>query len=162
MSIRNRMIAAVLLACLPAMAGAQQIAFGGIRGDTRAPVEVTADQLAVNQETGVAVFSGNVVIGQGAMRLQATQVQVEYDPADRTRISRLRATGGVTLVSAAEAAEAREAVYDVVAGSVTLSGNVLLTQGPSVMSGQKLTVDLATGTGQMDGRVRTILQPGGN
>lgn len=41
-----------------------------------------------------------------------------------------------------------------------MTGDVLLTQGESVMSGQKLSVNLRSGTGQMDGRVRTILQPG--
>ena len=56
--------------------------------------------------------------------------------------------------------EAREAVYDVAAGTVEMTGDVLLTQAENVLSGQRLTVDLRTGTGQMDGRVRTILQPG--
>jgi lipopolysaccharide export system protein LptA len=43
-----------------------------------------------------------------------------------------------------------------------MTGEVLLTQGGNVMSGQKLTVDLTAGTGRMDGRVKTILQPSGN
>ena len=42
-----------------------------------------------------------------------------------------------------------------------ITGDVLLTQGDNVMSGQKLTVDLKTGMGHMDGRVRTVLQPEG-
>ena len=92
--------------------------------------------------------------------LSAALVRVEYGNADRSRISRLHASGGVTLVSQAEAAEAREAVYDVAAGTVEMTGDVLLTQAENVLSGQRLTVDLRTGTGQMDGRVRTILQPG--
>ncbi|WP_420353073.1 hypothetical protein [Paenirhodobacter sp.] len=41
-----------------------------------------------------------------------------------------------------------------------MTGDVVLKQGPNVMSGQKLMVDLRSGTGRMDGRVRTILQPG--
>lgn len=143
-------------------AQAQQVAFGGIRADISAPVEITSDTLSVNQADGSATFSGNVVIGQGDMRLQAQNVRVEYAQGDRTRIQKLHASGGVTLASVAEAAEAQEAVYEVTSGTIVLSGNVLLTQGANVMSGQKLTVDLSSGTGQMDGRVRTILQPGGN
>lgn len=143
-------------------AQAQQVAFGGIRADISAPVEITSDTLSVNQADGSATFSGNVVIGQGDMRLQAQNVRVEYAQGDRTRIQKLHASGGVTLASAAEAAEAQEAVYEVTSGTIVLSGNVLLTQGANVMSGQKLTVDLSSGTGQMDGRVRTILQPRGN
>jgi len=154
--------AALILALSPLAAVAQQVAFGGIKADTRAPVEVTADALAVNQTDGTATFTGNVVIGQGEMRLQAETVLVEYAQGDRSRIERLHASGGVTLVSAADAAEATDAVYEVETGRVTLTGNVLLTQGANVMAGQKLTVDLNSGTGQMEGRVRTILQPGGN
>ena len=96
------------------------------------------------------------------MRLTAAQVEVVYGQGDQSRIDRLHATGGVTLVSAREAAEASEAMYDVTKGTVVMTGDVLLTQGENVMSGQRLDVDLATGTGQMQGRVRTILQPGGN
>ena len=143
-------------------AHAQQVAFGGIRADISAPVEITSDSLSVNQTDGSATFSGNVVIGQGDMRLQAENVRVEYAQGDTSRIQKLHASGGVTLASATEAAEAREAVYEVPSGTIVLSGDVLLTQGSNVMSGQKLTVDLSSGTGQMDGRVRTILQPGGN
>lgn len=153
-------VLALLLSGLAAQA--QQVAFGGIRADISAPVEITSDTLSVNQADGSATFSGNVVIGQGDMRLQAQNVRVEYAQGDRTRIQKLHASGGVTLASAAEAAEAPEAVYEVTSGTIVLTGNVLLTQGANVMSGQKLTVDLSSGTGQMDGRVRTILQPGGN
>ncbi len=152
--------ALVMLGLLVGAAQAQQVAFGGLRTDVTAPVEVTADSLAVNQTDGTATFTGNVLIVQGPMRLSAALVRVEYGNADRSRISRLHASGGVTLVSQAEAAEAREAVYDVAAGTVEMTGDVLLTQAENVLSGQRLTVDLRTGTGQMDGRVRTILQPG--
>jgi lipopolysaccharide export system protein LptA len=106
------------------------------------------------------VFSGHVLIVQGPMRLQAETVTVQYDGADRSRISRLHATGGVTLVSKTEAAEAKEALYQVGSGAVELTGDVLVTQGANVLSGQHMTIDLKTGTGRMDGRVGTILQTG--
>lgn len=155
-----RLFAAIfVLICCVLPAAAQQIAFAGLRGDTKAPVEVTADSLAVNQADGTATFTGNVLIVQGQMRLSAGEVNVEYG-ADHSKIAKLHATGGVTMVSASEAAEAKEALYAVEDGTVVLSGDVLLTQGENVLSGQKLTVDLATGTGQMEGRVRTVLQPG--
>ncbi|MFD2173123.1 lipopolysaccharide transport periplasmic protein LptA [Rhodobacter lacus] len=149
--------------CLALGAGAsvaQQVAFAGLRTDTSEPVEVTADSLAVNQTDGNAVFTGNVLITQGPMRLKAERVQVQYGSADRRSISELQASGGVTLVTAAEAAESREAVYDVAKGAVVMTGDVILTQGENVLSGQRLDVDLKTGTGTMQGRVRTILQPG--
>ena len=48
------------------------------------------------------------------------------------------------------------------ARQVTMTGDVRLTQGQNVISGQKLVVNLDTGTGTMEGRVRTTLTPGGN
>jgi lipopolysaccharide export system protein LptA len=61
-----------------------------------------------------------------------------------------------------DAAEAQEAVYTIDSGVIVLSGDVLLTQGPSAMSGQKLTINLKDGTGVMEGRVTTTFVPGGN
>ena len=126
------------------------------------PVQVEADSLQVNQTTGEATFTGNVVIGQGEMRLSAAEVTVVYAAGGNERISSLRATGGVTLVSGRDAAEAQEAAYDVEAGTVALTGDVVLTQGQNVLSGQQATVDLNTGAANITGRVRTVLQPGGN
>ena len=138
------------------------VAFGGIKSDTSQPVEVTADQLSVNQTDGTATFTGNVVVIQGDLRLGASTVRVEYATDDRTRVERIVASGGVTLVSADEAAEAKDAVYTVANGQVVMTGDVLLTQNGGTIAGQKLSVDLKTGTGQMDGRVRTIISPKGS
>ena len=142
-------------------AGAQQIAFGELGQNTDAPVEVTADRLEVDQPSGSAVFSGDVTVGQGDMTLEADQVRVEYEEGGEG-IRRLLATGGVTLVNGAEAAEAQEAEYTIASGVVVMTGDVLLTQRGSALSSERLTVNLKTGTGTMEGRVRSILQPGGN
>ena len=161
---RAALIAVMTLTVLPA-AAQQVVAFGGMRADTKAPVEVSADSLTVNQSDGTALFQGNVVIGQGEMRLSAQTVRVEYAaPAQggQQRIRALDASGGVTLVSGADAAEAQSARYEVEAGLVTLTGDVLLTQGNNVMSGDRVVVNLADGTAQAQGRVRSVLQPGGN
>ena len=159
-------LAALFLGCLiclaPAAVQAQAeatVAFGSMKGDPTLPVEVTADQLRVNQATGIAIFSGSVIVIQGTMRLTAPEVQVDY-AADGKKIARLHATGGVTLANGGEAAEAQEAVYTIDSGQVVMTGDVLLTQGTSAISGKLLTVDLATGTGVMEGRVQTVFVPG--
>lgn len=137
---------------------AQSSGFGNAQ-DVKQPVEVTADQLQVDQRTGLAVFTGNVLIGQGGMRLSADKVTVTYAQGNAQRISALKAEGNVTLSSGSDAAEARTADYNVERGTVILTGDVLLTQGANVLAGQTVTVDLATGTAQAQGRVRSVLQP---
>lgn len=137
------------------------MAFGTIRQDTNQPVEVTADNLSVDQSTGTAIFTGNVLIGQGEMRLSAARVLVVYR-AENAGIARLEATGGVTLVSGPDAAESERADYNIDDGTIVMSGNVLLAQGASALSADKMSVRLSDGTAQMSGRVKTILQTGGN
>jgi len=155
-----RLLSLIGLLALPGHLAAQgaQIAFGDTQQDANAPVEVTADNLSVSQSDGTAEFTGNVLIGQGEMRLAAPRVLVIY-LQDESGIERLQATGGVTLVSGEDAAEASEASYNVVTGMIEMQGDVLLVQGPNAVSGDRLFVDTRAGTARMSGRVKTVLQP---
>lgn len=143
------------------LAAQTNINLGGITTDASAPVEVAADNLTVDQDTGTATFTGNVQIGQGDLRLSAGSVEVVYG-SGTGEIERLQATGGVTFVTATEAAEAQNADYNIAGGTLTLSGEVLLTQGASAISAERMTVNLASGNAQLSGRVRTVFQQGGN
>jgi lipopolysaccharide export system protein LptA len=95
------------------------------------------------------------------MRLSAPRVLVVYKEG-RSGIERLEATGGVTLVSGPDAAESQQADYDIDTGVIVMTGDVLLTQGASALTSDRMTVNLDDGTARMIGRVKTILQPGGN
>ena len=149
---------ALLMLILPLAAQAQtDIALGGISADPSAPVEITADSLTVDQDSRSAVFAGNVVIGQGELRIAAGEVKVIYSDATGD-IAQLLASGGVTFVTATEAAEAETADYNLTTGILTLSGAVLLTQGASALSADSMTVNLETGTATMLGRVSTVFQ----
>jgi lipopolysaccharide export system protein LptA len=125
------------------------------------PVNVTAETFAVNNADGTAVFTGNVIVTQGEMTLSAAEVRVTYNQ-DRTAIDQLVASGGVTIVNLADTAKARDAIYTIDSGLIVLTEDVILTQGPTAMAGQKLTVNLKDGTGLMEGGVTTTFVPGGN
>ncbi len=161
MAFTLRSFATVLVLLASAASAQQKIAFGDLNQDTSLPVQVQADQLAVNNADGSAVFSGNVVVTQGKMKLAAGEVRVAYGAA-QTDIRELVASGGVVVTNLGDAAEAREAVYTIESGVIVLSGDVLLTQGGSAMAGQKLTINLKDGTGVMDDRVTTTFVPGSN
>ncbi len=157
-----RILAAGAAIAFASVAFAQtNINLGGLTVDNTAPVEVTADTLAIDQDTGSAVFSGNVIVGQGDLRITAGMIEVVYG-SDTTEIDRLIASEGVTFVTATEAAEAQDATYDLTTGELTLTGDVLLTQGASAISAERMVVNVTNGTATMDGRVRTVLQQGGN
>lgn len=143
------------------LAAQTNINLGGITTDAGAPVEVAADSLSVDQDTGTAIFDGNVVIGQGDLRISAGRAQVVYDSATGD-IASFEASGGVTFATSTEAAEAQSATYDLINGQLVMSGDVLLTQGASALSADRMTIDVETGNAQMEGRVRTVFQQGNN
>jgi lipopolysaccharide export system protein LptA len=153
-----------LVALYLAMAGsaAAQVAvgFGGVAHDASQQVEVVSDSLTIDQTSGRAVFSGNVVILQGDLRMAAERVEVIYSDADGQRsVDEVMASGGVLVTRGEDAAEGDEAQYDIAAGLMTLSGDVLVTQGATTIAGDSMILDMTTGNGTVSGRVRTILTP---
>ena len=158
---RLAICAAVVSALASPLAAQTNVDLGGLTVDTSAPIEVTADSLSIDQDTGRAIFDGNVVIGQGALRVTAGRVEVVY-ATDTSEIAQLIASGGVTFVTESEAAEAQTASYEITTGMLTLEGDVLLTQGASAISAGRMLINVTTGTATMEGRVRTVLQQGGN
>jgi lipopolysaccharide export system protein LptA len=179
-SIRHRGLprlcwaAAVLgwVALAGAGAGAQELtSVGGFDADQ--PIEINADSLEVQQDNNLAVFSGNVIVVQGALRLKAQTLKVYYRRSEggatqaEATISRIDAIGGVFLSSPNETAQGAVGVYDVEKRVVTLSGSVVLTRGDSVIRGERLVLDLTTGRSRVDGvvaggqraRVRALFVP---
>lgn len=163
MTFHQTLTAVLLVLGLAMPLGAQEagITFGGLRTDISQPVQVSADSLSISQADGQAVFSGNVTVTQGEMRLQANLVSIRYG-SDQRSIAALHAEGGVTLVAGSDAAQADSADYLPDTGELTLLGNVVLTQGGAAISGQKLVLNLETGLGSMSGGVTTVFTPEGN
>ncbi len=156
------LILALLALAAPALAQQDvQISFGHSLRLAGTALEITADTLQVDQTTGASEFSGNVLAVQGEMRIAAQSLRLEYDPGETAgsrRISVLRAAGGVTMVTPSEAIEAREVVYSLLTQTLEMSGEVMLVQGPNLLSGERFVADLRAGTGRMIGRVRTIIR----
>lgn len=146
------------------MAAAQMtVGFGGVAFERGQPVEVTSDSLTIDQQTGEAVFTGNVLIVQGDLRMAAGRVRVVYaESGGRSEVSEVLASDGVLVTRGVEAAEGREARYSVDSAILTISGDVLVTQGPTAVAGDRLVVDMRSGSGQVEGRVRTVLDTGGS
>lgn len=151
---------AALLCLIPfsLLAQGAPISFGSGEQTSDQPVEVVADQLDIDQQAGTALFTGNVLISQGELRLSGQRVDVSYaaGPTGETQIERVDASGGVTLINGGDAAEAERAVYLISTGEVVMTGDVLLTQGANAIAGERLTVNVDGGTGVMEGRVRVI------
>lgn len=168
-----RSILSVLFVCALAMpvAAQQNNPFGGFKHDRTAPIEITANSLEVRQADNLAIFDGEVIAGQGTLRLTADKVEVSYDAENQSdsetgAIKKMIARGNVFISNGAETAQGDRAEYDVNAGKINMSGSVVLTQGANVISGQTLTINLNEGQGRIEGtgtgRVKSIFSPSQN
>lgn len=151
---------AMLLGIGAAPAQDMQLRLGQSLNLAQRQLEINSESLEVDQETGVSIFSGDVVVSQGDMRLTAQTLRIEYSASGegaRQRIHRLVAEGGVTMVTEAEAIEARTAIYSLSDQTLEMTGDVVMVQGANVLAGERFFADLRSGTGRMSGRVRTLI-----
>ena len=125
-------------------------------------IEIVADNLVVQQENRIAIFTGHVDAKQGDLRLRADQLKVFYnDPkaqaaAGGQQIRLIEATGNVLVNQHGDTAKGDHGTYRVADAAVMLDGNVVLTQGQNVIRGTRLESNLNTGVSQV-----FASQPGG-
>lgn len=156
MTVRNWLascgIAAAVALGLATAPVAGQSGASALKGhDTDAPVDVAADRIEVQDRADRAIFSGNVEVRQGNLRLSTDRLTVAYANSGGIEINRLEASGGVVLRSPSETARSRYAIYDLNQRLVTMIGGVTLTRGESHVQGGRLVLDLDSGRAVMDG-----------
>lgn len=177
--MRTGTFAVVMLAfsmCAAGAARAQDFgsAFGGFSSGSDKPIQIEADRLEVRDAEKLAIYSGHVRVLQGDALLEAPVLRVYYTkeakqdstggetqgPIAGSQVSRLEAGPGVTVRSGDQVATADQAVFEMATDLVTMTGNVLLTQGENVVRGERLVVNLTTKVGRMEGgRVQTLITP---
>lgn len=167
----SRMAVAVLAMALATPALAQEFgrAFTGFSTTSDEPIQIEADRLEVRDEEKLAVYQGNVTVRQGETLLKSSELQVFYsggggqDPGagPAASLQRIIANGRVIVQSQNRTASGDEAVFEMADETITLTGNVVLTEDENIVRGEKLVVNLRSGEAQMQGgRVQTILVPG--
>ena len=142
-----------LLVAVPAIALAAAATAQG-RHDSAAPIDFGADHIELQDKANRAILSGNVAVRQAEMRLTAARMTVSYTGQvvdGSPQVSRLDASGGVTVTRPEQTARGQYAVYDINRRLVTLLGAVTLLQGSNVLNGGRATINLDTGRATIDG-----------
>lgn len=166
------LIAALLWAALALPAGAQSFggAFEGMSNSDE-PIQIEADRLEVLDGEGVALFDGNVSVVQGSTLLKTARLKVFYvrdgnAGAPGGNVRKIEARGKVAVRSGDEAATADTAVVDMQAQQAVLTGNVTVSQGRNIVTGCRLTINMATDAAKLTpceaaskGRVKMLFTP---
>jgi lipopolysaccharide export system protein LptA len=164
-------------------------------GSQDQPVQIDAASLEVRDKSKVATFSGNVQVVQGDTTMKCQKLVVFYGeevgiaqqaggeakpppkpagdaPKSAQNIRRIEARGGVTVVTKDQNASGDLGVYDLIQKTITLTGNVVVSQGQNVIHGERVVVDTVSGNARVEssnqgggaatpGRVRALIQPNG-
>jgi len=190
-----------LTAAAPAVAQAPHAAapspFQGMGQNQDQPVQIEAATLEVRDKNKEATFSGNVSVVQGDTTMKCQSLVVFYGqevglgadgapaaagakstpgmPQGAQNIRRIEARGGVTVTTKDQNASGDLGIYDLKTKTITLSGNVVVSQGQNVIHGERVVVDTTTGYARVEsgsssnagsgtaaapGRVRALIQPG--
>ena len=113
--------------------------FGSVVADREKTIEISADQLAINDETGVTEFSGMVEILQGDLSVNADFVQATYTPGSGA-IQTLLAMGDVILRSGEDEAKADRAEYAVDSDQIIMTGDVFVRQAGNNLSAERAEI----------------------
>lgn len=146
------------------------------------PIKITSATLEVRDKDKVATFAGDVHLVQGDTTMRSKTLVVFYDddaaskpagpsgaaqaaPQQNQQIKRVEAKGDVRVVQKDQIATGESGVFDMRANTVTLLGNVVISQGQNVVKGDTLTVDMTTGVsriacGKAQCRVVGLFEPG--
>jgi lipopolysaccharide export system protein LptA len=137
------------------------------------PIKINSATLEVRDKDKVATFAGDVHLVQGDTTMRSKTLVVFYDddpsksgkpPAggaqgaqqnqnqqnQTQQIKRVEAKGNVIVVQKDQTATGESGIFDMRANTVTLLGNVVISQGPNVVKGEKLTVDMTTGVSRVE------------
>ena len=124
------------------------------RHNSDAPINFGADHIELQDKANRAVLAGNVSVRQAEMTLSAQRMTVAYTGQvvnGSPQVSRLDASGGVTVTRPDQTARGRYGVYDLNRRVITMLGGVTLTQGANTVNGGRLTINLDTGRAVIDG-----------
>ena len=142
------MRAVLTLLLLAAPVGAQT------RHNSEAPINFGADHIELQDKANRAVLAGNVSVRQAGMTLNAARMTVAYTGQvvnGSPQVSRLDASGGVTVTRPDQTARSQYGIYDLNRRVITMLGAVSLTQGGNTVNGGRLTINLDTGRAVIDG-----------
>lgn len=142
--------------------------------DRNQPISLVADRATFNEKTGVTTYSGNVIIEQGTMKLQANSIVANLNSG--RKISTITATGSpahfqqkTDPAKGPAKGQAQKIIYNAETGIITLSGNALLEQEGASIRGANLKYSMNKGdivaegtpnkTGSEGGRVKIVIPP---
>lgn len=115
-------------------------------GDQKEPIYLEADRAQLNQQTGISVYQGNVVITQGSLRLAADTVTITMNEGAFEHLKAVGNPASFRYKPAEDKQEIRGASqnieYNVPADLMVMTTNARVTRARDVFTGDRIEYDL--------------------
>lgn len=175
------LLACIASAALPAAAQnkaekSRSALSGFDNSNSKEPYKIDANQLEVQQSANKVTYKGDVVVIQGTMTMRCASLVIFFNKNEGGQkqqaaatasiaqaggggLKRLECHGPMTINKEKQTATAQQLVYE--NDTVTMTGNVVMSDGENVQAGEKMVYNTKSTIGRMEGgRVRGIFTPG--
>ena len=136
--------------------------------DRNQPVSLEADRATFNEKTGITTYTGNVVIQQGTLKINANSIVANLN--QNNQIKTVTAQGSPAKFqqqmdgkSGLARGEGNKIIYNAETGILSLSGGAFLSQNGATFRGENLTYSMNKGdieaTGGSKGRIQIVIPP---
>lgn len=126
------------------------------------PIYITSDWMEVDQKKNTITYKGRVVTIQSEMTMRSEILTAVYDP-EMKQMKQIIAEGKVNAVQGNRMATGDKAIFDEKAKTVTLTGNPVMRQGNSQVTGSRIIYyidqDRAVAEGKDPVRVQVTIFP---
>jgi lipopolysaccharide export system protein LptA len=126
------------------------------------PIYITSDWMEVDQKKNTIIYKGRVVTIQSEMTMRSEILTAVYDP-EMKQMKQIIAEGKVNAVQGNRVATGEKAIFDEKAKTVTLTGNPVMRQGNSQVTGSRIIYyieqDRAVAEGKDQVRVQVTIFP---
>ncbi len=151
----------ILMTVVASALGAAAPAAAQLAKGSDAPLDITADELEVQNAQCIQTWKGSAEALQETSRLRADVIKVYMQPKPNAKpgatsgacgeLIRVEALGSVYYVTPEQRVHGSNANYEASSETITITGDVVAANGQNVMRGDKMVFNTRTGEGQMQG-----------
>jgi lipopolysaccharide export system protein LptA len=124
-------------------------------------ITIDSDRMEMDQQQNTVVYMGNVVAVRGNVTMKSDTLTATYNP-EMQRLAEVVAEGNLEVTQGNRIATGAKAIYNNDDNSIVLTGNPVIRQGNSQVSGCRIIMFINEERGVVEGgcqRVKAVIFP---
>lgn len=124
-------------------------------------ITIDSDRMEMDQQQNTVVYMGNVVAVRGNVTMKSDTLTATYNP-EMQRLTEVVAEGNLEVTQGNRIATGAKAIYNNDDNSIVLTGNPVIRQGNSQVSGCRIIMFINEERGVVEGgcqRVKAVIFP---